>query len=423
MGNLLEPSRLEKETAAFRPARKPRRFSLPAMLWLGLFGAAHAEEASMEKILDLACASVEGQRRLPLRGKTLTQSGWSRAKGRLPLGLLRRLWRRLVAGGRFAAGEAAAFHGLRLVALDKKTFTVPEALWETFGSHKAKGFDGPAQASLLMAYDVLVRVPLAFTLARVDRREHVLAPKVLRAVEDPSLLLVDAGFYSFLLFHQVREAGHHFLARMRATCKPRLVRSLGPHDGLYEIEPGHSLGERVHGLPKKVLVRVIEVRWKGFRPVRLATSLLDPQAFPREDFLDLYHSRWHVETFFRELQEDIQFEHWHTATVKGLYVELLFIMLYVTAVRAEMAKAALAARRVPGDLSFGRAAPVCLRAWAQTAKWPSESLAILGELRHELATLAIDVRPGRRFERSIQKRRAQARRKKPQPLKSETHAA
>jgi len=33
---------------------------------------------------------------------------------------------------------------------------------------------------------------------------------------------------------------------MRATCKPRLVRKLAPHDGLYEIEPGHSLGERIH---------------------------------------------------------------------------------------------------------------------------------------------------------------------------------
>jgi len=50
VGNLLEPQWLEKGAAAFRPARKPRRFTLPAMLWLGIFGAAHAEETQLSAL-------------------------------------------------------------------------------------------------------------------------------------------------------------------------------------------------------------------------------------------------------------------------------------------------------------------------------------------------------------------------------------
>ncbi len=72
---------------------------------------------------------------------------------------------------------------------------------------------------------------------------------------------------------------------------------------------------------------------------------------------------------------------------------------------------------------MAQATPFCMRAPVQIAKWPTESLTTLGELRHELATLVIDVQPGRRFEPSIQKRRAHAPRRNPQTLKSQEHAA
>ena len=152
----------------FRRGHRERRFNLPTLLWLGVFAAAHAGLKSMAAILDQARDTLVELGKVPLRGRSLTQSGWSRAKRRLPLGLLRRVWRHWVDLARLHAGEAARYRGMHLVALDKKSVRVPEALWAKVGSKHAGGCDGPAEVEMLVAYDVCVRVPLAVTLGRAN---------------------------------------------------------------------------------------------------------------------------------------------------------------------------------------------------------------------------------------------------------------
>lgn len=424
-GALLEPEFLSELRMFFSPGHRERRFTLPTLLWLGMFGAANAVMRSMESILGAACAAVEGAACLPLRAGTLTQSGWSRAKERLSLGLLRRVWQRWIGIARDGAGEAAWFHGMRLIALDKKTVTVPEALWTVFGSHRGCRGEGPAQAELMVAYDVCVRVPVELTLGTIRADERVLASRLLRRLPQPSLMLIDSGFYSIAFFADVLRAGHEFLTRMRGNGKPKLLRWLGPDDGLYEIRASQQYWKKKdHTVPAKMRVRIATVAWPGFRTVRLVTSLLDTEAFPRADLINLYHDRWHIETFFRELAGDLHVEHWHTRTLKGLYVELLFHMIYVSAVRAHMAEAATAARLLPGQLSFARGADACIRTWCRLGKAPPGGLSTLQtELTRHLATLKIDIRPGRRFERDTQKRRLESRNKKLQALETQKDAA
>jgi hypothetical protein len=422
--SLIHPDVLEALTAPFAGRRKARRFTVPTLLWLGVFAAANAAMRSMEAILKAACDAIEGSRTLPLERHSLTQSGWSRAKQRLSLGLLRRVWRHWVNTARDLAGDVALFHGLRLVAIDDTAFTVPEALWTVFGSHKGGRGDGPAQGTLQVAYDVCARVPVAFTVGKADSDEKSLNRRLLCQIRALSLFLIDCGFYSIRLFADVRRRGHHFLTRMRSSGRPKLLRRLGPEDGLYEIRPGGSWGELPADVPKRMVVRIVRAHWKGFRPVRLVTSLLDAEAVPRSELLDLYHRRWHVETFFRELTHDVHFEHWHTRTVKGLYVELSFILLYITMVRAHMAEAATRGGVLPGHLRFGDGAQQCERTWARLGKTPpAQHAALLDELITSLSKLEVDIRPGRTFERHTQRRRAASRKRKLETLKDKKDVA
>lgn len=423
--SLMNPEFLDSLRCFLPPDHRERRFTLAVVLWLGVYGAANASLRSMEAILAAACAAVEGSVCLPLGVRTLTQSGWSRAKARLSLGMLKRVWRHWVEVARAQAGEAALFGGMRLVALDRKTVTMPEALWGVFGAHQGNRGEGPAQAELLVAYDVCVRTPLEFALGRVHTDEKILAQKVLRSLRSPALLLVDHAFYSIGLFTDIRAAGHHFLTRMRSSGSPHRLRSLGPNDGLYEIRPNPSYWRGTgRPVPPPMTVRIVRVQWRGFRPVRLVTTLTDPATYSRDDLIDLYHRRWHVETFFRELQEDVAFEHWHTRRLKVLYAELLFHFIYVTAVRAQMAEAATAKGVLPGSLSFGRSALPCMHTWCRIGKSPpARAPALHDELIAHLATLKIDVRPDRSFERDKQKRRKKSRRKKLQALEEQGFAA
>jgi len=238
-------------------------------------------------------------------------------------------------------------------------------------------------------------------------------------------MLIDSGFYSIAFFADLERAGHKFVTRMRANGKPKRLRWIGQDDGLYEIRGSKQYWEKKDScVPDSMLVRIVTVAWPGFRTERLVTSLLDAQAFPRADLIDLYHRRWHIETFFRELSSDLHLEHWHTRTLKGLYVELLFHMIYVSAVRAHMAEAAKGAGVLPGHLSFARGAHACTRTWCRLGKAPPGGLRMLQtELTRHLATLKIDIRPDRRFERDTQKRRTKSRRNKLQALEKQKHAA
>jgi hypothetical protein len=399
----------------FAPRHRERRFKLPTLIWLGIYGAANASLASMKVILDHACEAVEGKGNLPLRLRTLTESGWSRAKDRLPLRLLRGFWHHWVELARLAAGTKALYHGMRLVALDKKTITVPEALWPTFRSHRGSRGAGPAQAELMVAYDVAIRVPLDLTLARVRQNERRMAPYLLGRLPAASLLLIDCGFYGLPLFRDARAAGHHFLTKMAKSGSPKVLERFTWKDGLFLIADKHG---------QTMVVRIITAQRRGFRPVRLVTSLLDPEAFPRKEIIELYHERWHIETFFRELQEELDFQHWHTRTLHGLWVELLFSMIYVTVVRAHMAESVRHKPTLPGHLSFGAGADACIRSWCRIPKCvPERVQPIRRELIEELGTLRIDIRPGRLFERNTQKRRAKSRAKKLEALKAKQLAA
>ena len=99
-------------------------------------------------------------------------------------------------------------------------------------------------------------------------------------------------------------------------------------------------------------------------------------------------------------------------------------MIYVTVVRAHMAESVAHRPTLPGHLSFGAGADICLRAWCRIPKCiPERIQPIRRELIAELGTLKIDIRPGRLFERNTQKRRAASRAKKLQALKTNGVAA
>jgi len=111
VGSLMEKAALDDLRKHYGPKHRERRFSLATVLWLGIYAAGHASMKSMESLLKAACDALTGTQLLPLGAKTLTQSGWTRAKERLPLDLLRVLWARWVAIARAQAGQMALLAG------------------------------------------------------------------------------------------------------------------------------------------------------------------------------------------------------------------------------------------------------------------------------------------------------------------------
>jgi hypothetical protein len=148
-----------------------------------------------------------------------------------------------------------------------------------------------------------------------------------------------------------------------------------------------------------------------FRPRRLVTNLLDGQAFPAEELAELYHRRWHIETFYRELKHTLHLQRWHARTLHSLYAELLFMMLLTTLTRLAMAQAA--GDQDPARLSFARSLGWMLTGLLATTRLPpSDWPTLYTHLLRQIRRCRIDLRPGRQFERHKQKRRPAARPKR-----------
>ena len=69
-----------------------------------------------------------------------------------------------------AAGKAERnrWHGLRLLAADKTTLTLPESksLWKAFGGHKGQQGLGPIAVELCCLFDLISRAPLRFVYGK-----------------------------------------------------------------------------------------------------------------------------------------------------------------------------------------------------------------------------------------------------------------
>ena len=97
-------------------------------------------------------------------------------------------------------------------------------------------------------------------------------------------------------------------------------------------------------LPKTVRMREIlyHIQTKGFRTkvVIIATTLLDPVAFPKEEIAKLYGLRWQIELNFRHLKTTMKMEHLKCKTPDGTAKELMVFMMVYNIVRGVMVVAA-----------------------------------------------------------------------------------
>ncbi|MFH0809745.1 MAG: IS4 family transposase [Pseudomonadota bacterium] len=326
-------------------------------------------------------------------------------------------WRQLVEQARESLPpDLRLWHGLRLLATDCTWLVLPEAFWPHFGSHGGSRGQGPALVQAIVLYELASRCPIAFRLGSAQPDDRALLLRLLGQVHADDLLLVDNGFYSIEVLARILRRGAHFLIPTRSNAKPTLLERLGPDDGLYQIRASDYWNDHPD-VPSQMTVRMVVCHRDGFRPRTLVTSLLDPERFPAADLAELYHRRWHIETFFRDLKHTLHVTHWHARTLKPLYAELIFAMTLASLTRLLMAQAAAQAHVSPASLSFGKSLPCVVRALALAGSPFSPGWEQLHrELMECLAFCKLDQRPGRSFERDAQKRRTASRAKRRLPL-------
>lgn len=275
----------------------------------------------------------------------------------------------------------ATFHGLRVWAGDGMKTHVPDTPSNAaaFGRPSAKKGSLPFPQMLLLTLTSVhchgIRDARMLPYHTGEREGMV--GMVLEHLSASDLFLGDRGLYAAWVARDLSEKGVHWLLRLTASVKPRILKRRGPGD--YDVEICREKYQREgpdgrrHGPVQTIRfrARMIVYRVEGSdEEVRLLTDLTDPAITTRE-LAELYHERWEVEIGYDEVETHLMatLRGSSTTTFRGRSPEMVgqevwAMLATYNLVRHLMNEAARRHHLSPRQLSFVDCVQVLCR-WAQ----------------------------------------------------------
>jgi hypothetical protein len=245
------------------------------------------------------------------------------------------------------------------LGIDSSLLRLPDSseLGQAFGWKEPANQQGATgtrfpEARRSVVYDLLHRVghqarvkpstvgEVALAMEQIQHRE---------SLQPGDVALNDRGFSGDLYFAEVLRRGLHFLGRcstgsfLAAQQLFRLNRA-NHRNGVWLFCPPDPKAECVRrGLPLKIQVRFVSVRWPTGELEVLATSLLEETDYPTEELGRVYHWRWGHETFHLRLKGRLELENFSGRTGEAVQqdVQAAVLLANLESVLSEPAQAAL----------------------------------------------------------------------------------
>jgi len=309
--------------------------------------------------------------------RTVRKSSISRARMRLGVEPVERLYRELVGPVAASDTRGAFYRGRRLVSLDGTTLDVADVPKNeaAFGRpESSRGRSGFPQLRFVTLAECGTHVLFGARAGAYGTSEMELAADALETGLGPDMLcLADRYFFGYPLVRQAAATGADLLWRLKKNlvfpCQERLPD--GPYLSQAYPSPEARAADR-----EGLRVRVIEYQLEGAgdtEPLyRLATTLLDPEEAPAEELAALYHERWEVENAFDELKTHLRGASivLRSRTPELVRQEFYGLLLAHYAVRDLMHEAAQAADADPDTVSFTHTVRVVRRKLPRYGAFP-----------------------------------------------------
>lgn len=318
-------------------------------------------------------------------------SSLSRARRRLGPAPLRRLFE-VVSGPVATPAQRESFYrGLRVVAVDGTTLSVPDEQAVTWRYPKhcgpVKEFGYPL-VRLVALVECGTRALIGAAFGPDATGELGYAHRLLAHLDESMVLPADAYYDAHDFLQQVTQTRAAFLLRSTRKRRPAVRRALPDGSYLTTIARGKYKAGTGYG---RIEVRIVEARMTvtladGTRRTelwRLMTSLLDADRYPAEELIALYNRRWQVETCYFSLKSTIlDGRVLRSRTVPGIEQEVYALLtVYQALVRVASdlvtARPGLSAQRISPVLLLGAAADQII---AARGIGPNDPVALIGAI-------------------------------------------
>lgn len=295
-------------------------------------------------------------------------TAYCQARRRLPLELFKTAFHTIDESLRAKVGTDYLWYGRRVWVVDGSSCSMPDTpeLQEVFGQP-----DGPRPgcgfpvARLVSLFCWATGTIADVVIAAYRSSELVLWRQLWGHLQWRDIVLADRFYCTYAQVAQLRARGCDGVFRLQGararTMNFRQGKRLGKNDRLVRWTrpkrcPRTLRPEEFALLPETLTVRVLRFHTHrpGFRSqtVMVATTLLDPKAYPLEAMAQLYADRWTVELRLRDLKTTLGMDVLRGKSPDVVCKEIYMHMVAYNLIRALMWQAAESHHRPLHRLSF-----------------------------------------------------------------------
>jgi hypothetical protein len=202
--------------------------------------------------------------------------------------------------------RGAWYRDWRLTAFDGTTFTVPdtEENDREFGRPGSGRGEGKTAYPQVQAACLIELGTHAVFDARLDEyaaSETMLVEEMFSALRPGMLVLADRHIYSFHRWQRATTTGADLLWRVPSHLTLRPVERLPDGSYIAEVIPPPKSGMVSFRL-RAIEYKLPDAHDGKDELYRLVTTILDPTQAPAKELAVLYHERWDVEGFFKQIK-------------------------------------------------------------------------------------------------------------------------
>jgi hypothetical protein len=236
-------------------------------------------------------------------------------------------------------------------------------------------------------FHVVSGLPWGWIRGRGDSSERGQLRRLLKELPRRTLLLIDAGFPSYVLLRALLLLGHDFIVRVGSNV--RLLRGLG-----WEYERRGStvyLWPLNHRKRPPLTLRLVKIK-AGRKHVYLLTSVLGPALLQDAEVAELYRLRWGIEVMYRTLKRTLEHHKMRSDTPQRAKIELDWYLVGLWMLGLMTLEAMGPRRRVQERWSAAGAVS-CVRGAMRNARRPRRHGGLRRELSHAVQDSYVRSRP------------------------------
>jgi hypothetical protein len=289
------------------------------VVWAWISQVLDADKSLSNAVNRVIAWLASAEQRLP----SADTGAYSKARSRLPLGVLQSLLKRTAQALQAEVKPEQRWCGRRVKAYDGTTVLMSDTPTnqKAYPQHSnQKGGCGFPLAKLVVWFCVTTGAVVEVSLATFTTSEWEMARQLYRTLQSKDVVVADSAYGTYLDLSLVRSANADAVFRKHHArqCDFRRGKKLGIGEHIVRWQRPKTRPQSIpqsdfERLPESLEVREVHllIRQPGFRPTEiiLVTTLLDSKRYPKAKLAELYQIRWlATEVNFKHLKTTLKME-------------------------------------------------------------------------------------------------------------------